>query len=349
MHVYSTQHQSHTAYIPVPMNIPSNPAYAQPSLTSYGAKHPIDGSHYSLSAHMSHSYSTPSMMNHSTIGFSSSLPTSISAPIPIRRHTLSHIAYPDYGREEAYEASSQSYDSSIQSPISVQSPNERSFSDTEYEVAGSYATPVMSTPFRGATTVIESGSPYNVHHSRGHAQEGSDGSNSGWRTVAANVIDWSGRAHGGHSRDSSSGSTASNATAIGEQHSNSVPYPLNTHSEFPMTPRSVNSRYVVHQLTSHKTNPLPARTTTTTITSSHTSAPLIKPHPRRLITRLPSHPITCSRIRFRSFMAALGRLRLSALSLSSAHINRLYQRPNPLSLIWLPPTPATSGSSLVEF
>ncbi|CAE6466348.1 unnamed protein product [Rhizoctonia solani] len=241
MHVYS-QHQSHTPYVPVPMNVPSNPTYVQ-SLTSYGAKHTTEG-HYPISSMpMSHSYSTSSVMTHAATGFSTSLPTSISAPIPIRRHTLPHIAYPDYGREESYDQTSpQSYDSSIQSPVSVQSPNERSFSDTEYEVAGSYAAQVMSTPFRGATAVINSGTPYTVHRSRGHTQEGSDGSNSGWRTVAANVIDWSGRAHGGHSRDSSSGSNLSNTTAVGEQLSNSLPYPMTgSHSDFPMTPRTVNT------------------------------------------------------------------------------------------------------------
>ncbi|CAE6536006.1 unnamed protein product [Rhizoctonia solani] len=242
MQVYSTHHQPHTPYVPLPMNIPSNPAY-QPSLTSYGAKHTVEG-HYPLSSMpMSHSYSASSTMTHAAAGFSSSLPASISAPVPIRRHTLPHIAYPDYGREEAYDQTSpQSYDGSIQSPVSVQSPNERSFSDTEYEVAGAYANSVMSTPFRGATSVIESGSPYAVQRSRRHAQEGSDGSNSGWRTVAANVIDWSGRAHGGHSRDSSSGSTLSNTTAVGEQHSSSASYPMaGNHSDFPMTPRTVNT------------------------------------------------------------------------------------------------------------
>ncbi|KAB5590400.1 hypothetical protein CTheo_6166 [Ceratobasidium theobromae] len=250
MHVYSAQHQPHTAYIPVPMNIPSNPAYP---LTSYGAKQPVDGSHF-LSA-PSHSYSASSIM-HSAAGFSSSLPTSISAPIPIRRHTLPHIAHPEFGRNEGYDHTSpQSYDSSIQSPISVQSPTERSFSDSELEAAGSYAAPVMATPFRGASAVIESGSPYAVHHSRGHAQEGSDGSSAGWRTVAANVIDWSGRAHGGgHSRDSSAGSNTSTATAVGPVGEQSgIPYSMTaqSHSEFPMTPRSMNSGYHEHDYYEH--------------------------------------------------------------------------------------------------
>ncbi|KAJ1302644.1 hypothetical protein OPQ81_002961 [Rhizoctonia solani] len=243
MHVYSTHHQPHAPYVPLPMNIPSNPSYTQPSLTSYGAKHTTEG-HYPISSlPMSHSYSPPSVMSHAATAFSTSLPTSISAPIPIRRHTLPHIAYPEYGREEAYDQTSpQSYEGPIQSPVSVQSPNERSFSDTEHELAGSYAASVMSTPFRGATTVIESGSPYSVQRSRGHTQEGSDGSNSGWRSVAANVIDWSGKAHGGHSRDSSSGSAVSNTTAVGEQHPGSVPYPIaGSFSDFPATPRTVNT------------------------------------------------------------------------------------------------------------
>lgn len=239
MHVYSTQHQSHTAYVPVPMNIPSNPAFAQASLTSYGAKQPIDGHHFAIP--MSHSYSTSSVMHQAAGGYSSSLPTSISAPIPVRRHTLPHIAYPEYGREDPFEhATSQSHDGSIQSPVSVQSPNERSFSDGEYDVPQSYATQPIPT-FRGAAAVVESGPSYHGHHSRGHTQEGSDGSNSGWRTVAANVIDWSGRAHGGHSRDSSSGSTASNATAVGEQQPSSIPYAIPAHSDYPLTPRSVHS------------------------------------------------------------------------------------------------------------
>ncbi|CAE6334816.1 unnamed protein product [Rhizoctonia solani] len=241
MHVYS-QHQSHTPYIPAPMNIPSNPAYAQ-SLTSYGAKHTVEG-HYPISSMpMSHSYTTSSVMTHAAPGFSTSLPTSISAPIPIRRHTLPHIAHPEFGRDESYDQiSPHSYDGSIQSPVSIQSPNERSFSDTEFEAGGSYAGQVISTPFRGATAVINSGTPYTVHRSRAHTQEGSDGSNSGWRTVAANVIDWSGRAHGSHSRDSSSGSTLSNTTAVGEQPSTSLSYPMGgSHLDFPMTPRTVNT------------------------------------------------------------------------------------------------------------
>ncbi|CUA67426.1 hypothetical protein RSOLAG22IIIB_03070 [Rhizoctonia solani] len=241
MHVYSTHHQPHTPYVPLPMNIPSNPYNAQHSLTSYGAKHGVEG-HYPMSMPMSHSYSASSVMSHAAPGFSTSLPTSISAPIPIRRHTLPHIAHPAYGRDETYDQMSpQSYDGSIQSPVSVQSPNERSFSDTEYELAGSYPAPVMSTPFRSAAPVIDSTSPYAAQR-RAHTQDGSDGSNSGWRTVAANVIDWSGRAHGGHSRDSSSGSTLSNTTAVGEQHQNSLPYPMaGSHSDFPMTPRTTHT------------------------------------------------------------------------------------------------------------
>ncbi|CAE6454394.1 unnamed protein product [Rhizoctonia solani] len=242
MHVYSTHQQPHAPYVPLPMNIPSHPAYAQPSLTSYGAKQTAEGHFPMSSMPMSQSYSASSVMVHAPTGFSSSLPTSISAPIPIRRHTLPHIAYPDYGRDDYDQTSPHSYDGSIQSPVSVQSPNDRAFSDTEYELAGSYTAPVMSTPFRGATAVIESGSPYTVQRTRGHTQEGSDGSNSGWRTVAANVIDWSGRAHGGHSRDSSSGSTLSNTTAVGEQPQSSVPYPMaGNHSDFPMAPRATNT------------------------------------------------------------------------------------------------------------
>ncbi|CAE7219547.1 unnamed protein product [Rhizoctonia solani] len=240
MHVYSTHRQPHSPYVPLPMNIPMSSSYPQPSLTSYGAKHNVEG-HYPISSlPMSHSYSASSVMTQAANGFSSSLPTSISAPIPIRRHTLPHIAYPEYGQEEAYDhASPQSYGGSIQSPVSVQSPNERSFSDTQYEVAASYAVPVISTPYRDAATGIESGSPYAPQR---HTQEGSDGSNSGWRSVAANVIDWSGRAHGGHSRDSSSGSTASNTTAVGDRHQASVSYPLaGNHSDFPMTPKTLHT------------------------------------------------------------------------------------------------------------
>jgi hypothetical protein len=235
---YATQ--SHTTYVPIPMN-----AYGHhhQSLTSYGAKpqHESQSPFAHLSTPMSQSYSTSSLM-HPPAPFSSSLPTSLSAPIPIRRHTLPHIAYPEYGREESYdETHSQAYDGSIQSPVSVQSPNERSFSEGEYEP--NYTG--MGTPFRGATGVIEPGVSYQVHHSRGHAQEGSDGSNAGWRTVAANVIDWSGRAHGGHSRDSSSGSTQSNATAVGEQPS-TIPYAQvgRSHPDYPVTPRSGVSGYV---------------------------------------------------------------------------------------------------------
>lgn len=254
MHVQYSSH-SQLPYVPVPMNVPSHHhSYAQHSLTSYGAKqqqHDGPSPFGHLSMPMSHSYSTSSMHPPSA-PFSSSLPTSLSAPTPIRRHTLPHIAYPDYGREESYDDShSQSYDSSVQSPASVQSPNQRSFSDGEYDGPSSYPNPGLATPFHGGSAVIETGTPYNLHHSRGHAQEGSDGSNSGWRTVAANVIDWSGRAHGGHSRDSSSGSTASNTTAIGEPQPNSVPYTpgmSRSHSDFPVTPRSAVSGYVILML-----------------------------------------------------------------------------------------------------
>jgi hypothetical protein len=64
---------------------------------------------------MSQSYSTSSLM-HPPAPFNFSLSTLLSAPIPIHRHTLPHIAYPEYGREELYgESHSQAYDGSIQS------------------------------------------------------------------------------------------------------------------------------------------------------------------------------------------------------------------------------------------
>ncbi|QRV94886.1 C2H2 zinc finger [Ceratobasidium sp. AG-Ba] len=211
------------------------------SLTSYGAKPQAEtpSSFSQMHVPMTHSFSASSL-SHPAAPFSSSLPTSLSAPIPIRRHTLPHIAYPEYGREEYDDA--HSYDGSVQSPASVQSPNERSFSEPEYEAPSSYSHNIAS--FRNTAAVVESSAPYHLHHSRGHAQEGSDGS-TGWRTVAANVIDWSGR--GGHARDSSSGSTASNmstGTAIGEPQPTSMPYavPVNrSHADYPLTPRSAVS------------------------------------------------------------------------------------------------------------
>ncbi|KAG8775208.1 hypothetical protein FRC12_001605 [Ceratobasidium sp. 428] len=229
-HTHAHSHQTHSMH-----------SYNQhQSLTSYGAKPQAEASY--LSTPMSHSYSASSLM-HPPAPFGSSLPTSLSAPIPIRRHTLPHIAYPEYGHEDHDDAHSQSYEGSIQSPASVQSPNDRAFSEGEYDAPSSYSHNGMTSPFRGAAAVIEP--PYHVHQPRGHAQEGSDGSNSGWRTVAANVIDWSGRAHGGgHSRDSSSGSNASNmsnATAIGEPQHSVIPYapPMaRSHPDYPVTPRS---------------------------------------------------------------------------------------------------------------
>ncbi|KAG8711542.1 hypothetical protein FRC08_015762 [Ceratobasidium sp. 394] len=251
------QYSTHYAPIPIPMH--SHSTYNQhQSLTSYGAKPHADTQSFAhMSAPMSHSYSTSSLM-HPPAPFGSSLPTSLSAPIPIRRHTLPHIAYPDYGREEYDDAHSQSYDGSVQSPASVQSPNERSFSEGEYE-APNYSHAGVTSPFRGAAAVIESGPAYHVPQPRGHAQEGSDGSNSGWRTVAANVIDWSGRAHGGgHSRDSSSGSTASNmsnATTIAEAQPSTIPYApaiARPHSDYPVTPRSgVPGTYYEHDMYDH--------------------------------------------------------------------------------------------------
>ncbi|KAG9126776.1 hypothetical protein FRC07_002012 [Ceratobasidium sp. 392] len=261
---------SHYAPIPIPMHSHSHShshthahshhthsmhSYNQhQSLTSYGAKPQVEAQSFAhMSTPMSHSYSASSLM-HPAPPFGSSLPTSLSAPIPVRRHTLPHIAYPEYGREEHDDAHSH-YEGSIQSPASVQSPNERAFSEGEYDAPSSYSHNGMTSPFRGAAAVIESGPPYHVHQSRGHAQEGSDGSNSGWRTVAANVIDWSGRAHGGHSRDSSSGSNTSNlsnATAIGEPQSSAIPYApamARSHPDYPVTPRSgVSGTYYEHDM-----------------------------------------------------------------------------------------------------
>ncbi|KAG8742612.1 hypothetical protein FRC10_001210 [Ceratobasidium sp. 414] len=257
------QYSTHYAPIPIPMHAHSHSAHSynqHQSLTSYGAKpHPEAQPAFAhMSAPMSHSYSTSSLM-HPAAPFGSSLPASLSAPIPIRRHTLPNIAYPDYGRGEYDDTHSQSYDGSVQSPASVQSPNERSFSEGEYEAPNSYSHANAMSPFRGAAAVIESGPAYHVHQSRGHAQEGSDGSNSGWRTVAANVIDWSGRAHGGgHSRDSSSGSTASNmsnATTVAESQPSAIPYApaiARSHSDYPITPRSgVPGTYYEHDMYDH--------------------------------------------------------------------------------------------------